>query len=219
MNRRLILPTLIVAAMLVTLVKLGLWQLDRRAWKQDLIAQLQAAPRQPLLGPNDFYLAMIGKKSVQYRRAELPCTPGEVLPYDLRGGSSIKGESGYLVLVSCRPNRKLPDIVAVAGWTQRPDAAAVKVHVDTEFRGLVIENPYGTAVGRPKFMLIPDTAVPPLQVSQMPSPDELPDNHLSYAGQWFGLAAALVAIYAIWLRRRLRSSPDGETVAAATTHR
>lgn len=219
MNRRLLLPTLIVAAMLATLVKLGLWQLDRRVWKHDLIAQLQAAPSQPLLGPNDYYLAMIGKKSVQYRRAELPCTPGEVLPYDLRGGSSSTGDSGYLVLVSCRPNHKIPDIVAVAGWTQRPNAAAVKVNVDTTFRGLIIENPYGTAPDRPKFMLIPDTAVPPLRVSQMPSPDDLPDNHLSYAGQWFGLAAALLAIYAIWLRRRLRAEANGETVAAVTTPR
>jgi surfeit locus 1 family protein len=45
--------------------------------------------------------------------------------------------------------------------------------------------------------------VPPLQPARLPSPQDLPDNHLSYAGQWFGLAVVLVVIYGLWLRRRL----------------
>ena len=71
---------------------------------------------------------MAGTQSVQFRRAEMPCSPGTVLPYDLRGGSSIGGESGFLVLVSCRPNRKAPDIVVVAGWTPHPDAQRTPIH-------------------------------------------------------------------------------------------
>ncbi len=189
--------------MLTVLIGLGIWQLQRREWKHTLIARLEAAKTLPPLEPNDYFNAMIGKQSVQYRRAELPCSPGDVLPYDLKGGSSATGTSGYLLLVSCRPNRKAPDIVAVAGWTMRPDAAAVLLHVDTVFKGLIIEHPYGKAPGRPQFMLIPDTAVPPLVPSQMPSPQDLPDNHLSYAGQWFGLAVTLAVIYGLWLRRAL----------------
>lgn len=202
-------PTLITFLMLTVLISLGIWQLQRRAWKAGLITQLEAAQTQPLLAPVDFLKAMQGEKSVQYRRAELPCSPGRVLPYDLKGGSSLKDVSGYLVLVSCRPNRKPPDIVAVAGWTRRPDAATVAIDVDTVFRGTIIERPYGDAPARPQFMLIPDSAVPPLERSRMPTPADLPDNHLSYAGQWFGLAGVLMVIYGLWLRRRLR----GETVA------
>jgi cytochrome oxidase assembly protein ShyY1 len=206
-----LLPTLLVAVMVAVLAGLGVWQLQRREWKADLIAQLEAAQTLPLLEPVDFQRAMQGDISVQYRRAKLPCSPGKVLPYDLKGGSSIGGKSGYLVLVSCRPNRQPPDIVAVAGWTKRADAGRTEIIVDTVFKGLVIERPYGDAPGRPQFMLIPDTAVPPLLPSRMPTPADLPDNHLSYAGQWFGLALVLVTIYALWLRRRLR----GETVAVA----
>ena len=203
-------PTLLTFVMLTVLIGLGIWQLQRRTWKHDLIAQLEAAQTQPLLEPVDYFKAMTGDASVQYRRAELPCSPGTVLPYDLKGGSSATGTSGYLVLVSCRPNRQPPDIVAVAGWTKRPDAARVPLLVDTVFTGIIIERPYGDAPGRPQFMLIPDTAVPPLAPSRMPTPQDLPDNHLSYAGQWFGLAVVLAVIYGLWLRRRLR----GETVAA-----
>lgn len=206
-------PTLLTFLMLTSLVSLGIWQLQRREWKHALIKQLEAAQTLPPLQPVDYFKAMVGEESVQYRRAELLCSPGKVLPYDLKGGSSIAGDSGYLILVSCRPDKRPPDIVAVAGWTIRPDAARVPLVVDTVFKGLIIEKPYGNAPGRPQFMLIPDSAVPPLQVSRMPTPEDLPDNHLSYAGQWFGLALALLAIYGIWLRRRLR----GETVAVEPT--
>ena len=136
-----LIPTLLTLVMLTVLISLGVWQLERREWKHALIARLQAAQTQPLLEPVDFMRAMRSEASIQYRRAELPCSPGDVLPYDLKGGSSAGGESGYLVLVSCRPNRKPPDIVAVAGWTKRPDAAAVPVHVDTVFNGVIIERP------------------------------------------------------------------------------
>lgn len=204
MKRIPLFPTLLTFVMLTVLISLGIWQLQRREWKHQLIRQLEAAQTLPPLEPADFLAAMTGPTSVQYRRAELPCSPGTVLPYDLKGGSSAGGESGYLLLVSCRPNNRPPDIVAVAGWTKRPDAARVPLIVDTVFKGLIIERPYGDAPGRPQFMLIPDTAVPPLEPSQMPTPQDLPDNHLSYAGQWFGLAAALAAIYGLWLRRRLK---------------
>jgi len=41
-----------------------------------------------------------------------------------------------------------------------------------------------------------------LAPSRLPVAGDLPDNHLAYAGQWFGLALALLAIYGLWLRRR-----------------
>jgi len=205
-----IFPTLLTLVMLATLITLGVWQLQRLEWKNALISRLEAARTQPLLEPADFRKAMAGETSIQYRRAEVPCSPGTVLPYDLKGGSSLTGTSGYLILVSCRPNSKSPDIVVVAGWTMRPDAARVPVKVDTVFRGIIIEHPYGDAKARPQFMLIPESAVPPLQRSRVPTPVDLPNNHLSYAGQWFGLAIVLATIYGLWMRRRYIS----EKVAA-----
>ena len=36
------------------------------------------------------------------------------------------------------------------------------------------------------------------------APPELPNNHLQYAVTWYGLAAALVVIYGVFVNRRLR---------------
>jgi cytochrome oxidase assembly protein ShyY1 len=189
--------------MLAVLIGLGFWQIERLEWKRGLIRDLKAAQFLPPLEPGDYFRAMTGEASVQYRRAELPCSPGKVKPYDLKGGSSAAGVSGYLVLVSCRPNNRPPDIVAVAGWSQRSDAGRTPLDVDTVFKGTIIENPYDKAEGRPKFMLIAENPVPPLAAPRMPSPEDLPNNHLSYIVTWFGLAAVLAVIYGIWLRRRL----------------
>ena len=203
MKRFPVLPTLLVFVLTAALVGLGGWQLQRAQWKRQLIVAAEMAPQLPVLTPDELVAAASGRTYVQYRRAELVCRPGRVRPYDLKGGSSAGGQTGYLVLVSCLEDQALvPDIVAVAGWTRRPDAAALALVVDTVFAGLIIEQPYGDVAGRPKLMLIPDTAVAPLAPSRLPVAGDLPDNHLAYAGQWFGLALALLAIYGLWLRRR-----------------
>ena len=204
MSRRIpVIPTIITAAGVLILCGLGRWQLERREWKHDLIARLAAAPRLPEVTPAEFRAAMMGDVSVQYRRARIDCHAGPKKPYDLRPGSSASGDSGFFVVVSCRPNSRPPDIVAVAGWTRRVDAKDQIINLDHSLAGVVIENPYGKAEGRPRFMLIPDTAIAPLQRPQQPSAEDLPDNHLAYAGQWFGLAIALAAIHGLWLRRRM----------------
>ena len=199
--------TAVVAVLVAILCGLGVWQLQRREWKHQLVTQLEQAGQLPPVSPNEFLRAMMGEISIQYRRADLPCTPGRVKPYDIKGGSNRAGDGGFYVLVSCRPNGGAPDIVAVAGWSRRPDVLNSELLVDTNFSGVIIERPYGDDPQRPRFMLIPDAAVPPLLPARQPTPDGLPDNHLAYAGQWFGLAGALAFIYWRWLRRRSKVAP------------
>ena len=51
---------------------------------------------------------------------------------------------------------------------------------------------------------------PGLEASAPPSPDTIPNNHLSYAIQWFLFALIAVVIYALALRWR------GQKVKATT---
>lgn len=194
--------TLMVLVMVPILLMLGKWQLDRRVWKAELIAQIQAAPLLPEVSPREFFAAMAGDVSLQFRRARVDCFPGPVKPYDLRGGQNSKGETGYLVLVDCGGVHASghPDLVVVAGWIQRPDAVPA-LNIARSFDGLIIEHPYGRAEKRPEFMLIPHQAVAPLLPSLMPKPGDLPDNHFAYAVQWFGFALTLLVIYGLYARR------------------
>ena len=205
MKRLPVIPTLMTIVMVLTMIGLGVWQLQRREWKHALIARLEAAPALPPVSPGEFFRAMVGEGSVQYRRAVVACRPGRVVPYDIRGGASADERSGFLVLVACKDppltHGKGPDLVVVAGWTERPEAPSPLI-VDAEFDGTIVEHPYGTQPNRPMFMLIPRTAVAPLRPSRIPVPDDLPDPHLSYAVQWFGFAATLSVIYAIFILRR-----------------
>jgi surfeit locus 1 family protein len=196
--------TLLTLVMVPVLIGLGMWQLQRRVWKAELKAELAAAPNLPPLSARDFATALADGTSLQYRRAHLDCRPGTVKPYDLKGGESATGDSGFLVLVDCGDpalrHGEGPGVVVVAGWNQRPDQSTPIV-VNTAFDGVVIDQPYAKDPARPQYMLIPRTAVPPLAPSLMPAPGDLPDNHLSYAIQWFSFAAILGVIYLIYLRR------------------
>ncbi len=203
MKRLPLLPTLFTLVAVITMVGLGLWQLERRQWKHALQAQLVAAQTQPPVTPNEFLAAMQGRADLSYRRASLPCRVGKALPYDLKGGANRNGDGGYMVLVSCNRPGMLPDIVAVAGWTRDPNAINQPLLLDTEFAGMLVQRPYGTARDRPLFLLIPDAAIPPMQPARQPKPDDLPDNHLSYALQWFSFAGILAVIYGVWMRRRV----------------
>ena len=200
--------TVLTLVMLPVLLGLAYWQFFiRLPWKHDLIARLEAAQTLPPVTGGDFYRAMIGLADLQYRRADIDCRPGRIKPYDVKGGTSAGDDGGFLVLIDCNdPARhRSPDLVVVAGWTLRPDRVTA-LDVDTRFTGTLIEHPYGTEAGRPQFMLIPTTAVPPLARSRVPTPGDLPDSHLSYAMQWLAFAVTLAAVYAVYLRQWRRGA-------------
>ena len=54
--------------------------------------------------------------------------------------------------------------------------------------------------------LVASSAPPGLEPAAPPSISNIPNNHLSYAVQWFAFAAIAVVIYVLALRRRLRES-------------
>ena len=197
--------TLMTLVMVPVLIWLGIWQLQRRAWKAHLNAELALAPTRPVLDAAGLIAARASADSLLYRRARVACAPGKVAPYDIKGGDSADGRSGYLLLVNCTPAVAAPAFVVVAGWSQRPDAAAL-LDVDTVLDGLIIERPYGKDATRPRFMLIPQQAVPPLVPSRLPTPGDLPDNHLTYAIQWFAFAGILLGIFGIYVRRWRRGA-------------
>src|SRR3546814_12958485 len=60
-----------------------------------------------------------------------------------------------------------------------------------------------TTEGAP-LILTADRPVAPLEASQPPSIEDIPNNHLFYAFQWFFFAAAAAVIYLLALRSEER---------------
>ena len=116
---------------------------------------------------------------------------------------------GILYIALCQTGAEGPGFLAAMGISDRPNlkpewtGGAVSGMIVTEpNRYSVIERAIGvTPVLNP--MLVAQAPPPGMRAVAKPSPDDVPNNHLSYAVQWFLFAAAAAVIYGLALRKRL----------------
>ena len=59
-----------------------------------------------------------------------------------------------------------------------------------------------------RMRLVVDKPLQGLSASAPPSTDSIPNNHFSYAIQWFVFAATALVIYALALRKRIKGEQD-----------
>jgi surfeit locus 1 family protein len=172
------------------MIALGFWQLARKAEKEALLAQyaraltLRAAVPWPRV-PEDYAAAL-------YRRARVDCARVESL--EAVAGRSASGRPGWAHHAQCR----LPDGAAATvalGWSERPESPRWS---GGEVGGLI--GPAGRAI---RLVAVPARAG--LEQLAEPDPADIPNNHLSYAVQWFAFAATALVIYALALRKRWRA--------------
>jgi len=198
MKRVPVLATLVVAAAVLAMIGLGVWQIQRAAWKERLLAQYAAAEAMPAvdLDPlldND----PAGLPPLSFRRALITCHAANVAP-EVRAGRSASDVPGQVYLIPCRPGAAgLAGRIRVnAGWADRPDAARRLSLAGIVAGRLSVVDRDGPVI------LTAATAAPPLAPSSPPSLDSIPNNHRFYALQWFLFAAAALIIYLLALRRR-----------------
>ncbi len=196
MRRLPILPTLFVIGAVAVMIALGIWQLQRAEWKDRMLAEIEATQS---LAPVDLdqVLASGNVDGVAFRRATVTCGSGEQRP-SLRAGRNLKGQTGYSYFIPCRPDGTGPArrLEINAGWSQQPDSA-IRLIASGLVTGRV-----GTVEGAEPIILTADTALGPLQPSAPPSAEDIPNNHLMYAFQWFFFAVTALIIYLLALRRR-----------------
>lgn len=184
-----VLPTIMVLVMVPVMIALGVWQLKRAEWKQELLAELAASSS---LAPVD--LDDGGPPGrVSFRKARATCSAGPQAPLAL-AGRSLGGAAGYSYRVRCRD-----DILVDAGWSLRPDAAT-RLTVDGAVSGIVLETPLAGNIDA-RYLIVADAARAPLEPSAPPSLDTIPNNHRAYAMQWFLFAATLLVIFGVYVRR------------------
>ena len=186
-----IIPTIIVVAAVAIMVALGMWQLQRMREKQALLGTYAAAANLPPIA----WPSMPPKEPLPlFRSATGKCLA--VTGFRTAAGQNLRGEPGYLVIADCRTGAEGPGMAVELGWTKDPNAGR-------DYRGGLVSGMIAPD-RQNRMRLVAATAGPGLEPAAPPSPDTIPNNHLSYAVQWFLFAGIALVIYVLALRWRRR---------------
>jgi len=199
MRRLPVIATLVVALAVAAMLALGIWQLRRARWKEDLLAQYSAAAAMPAVDLDPLLDGRTALPPLSFRRALVTCEARDQ-DADIHAGRNLRDMVGQVYVIPCRPGaRGLAGRLRVnLGWSERPDGPRrLSLH------GIVAGRLSVVGEDGP-VMLTAASATPPLVPSQPPAIESIPNNHLSYAFQWFFFAAAALVIYVLALRRRMR---------------
>jgi cytochrome oxidase assembly protein ShyY1 len=196
MSRRLpIIPTIVVFAAVAVMIALGVWQLQRAAWKEGLLARYAEAERLP---PIEF-------PTVPLRNDQLPlfrhATGVCLRPVGERAmaGENRGGEPGYVHIIDCATGSEGPGMSVEVGWSKDPNAKM-------KWRGGLVSGVIGPDRAM-RMRLVAASAPPGLEPSAPPSLSSIPNNHRFYALQWFAFAAIALVIYGLAVRKRLMNEP------------
>ncbi|MCP1198220.1 SURF1 family protein [Notoacmeibacter sp. MSK16QG-6] len=246
-NLRFVAATVLIVGAFVVLMSLGTWQVNRLAWKENLLATIDARIHQKVIDLNEiaksagdsggveftpvqatgrfvagkavFFLATFDGQSGWYVYQPFKLQPGQwpesgrdillvnrgFVPYDQRGNfeagegvaSDIQNIEGIArEMPTKKPSSLLPDNEPENSSFFWKDGSTMAAALNIDINHIV---PIFVDLGRPGEAVPPGTAPRP-GVTQV----NLPNNHLSYALTWYGLALVLVGVvaYAIWQSRR-----------------
>jgi cytochrome oxidase assembly protein ShyY1 len=177
-----IISTIVVLAAAATMVGLGVWQLQRAEWKNALIERYGANANTPgiVSWPKDDSEV----EDALYRVSIVDCV--RVLEVNSRAASNASGEPGWGHYADCELDRGGRAEIGI-GWSLEA--------VAPEWKGGMVDG-----VVAPGNRLIASDAVGiPIAT---PDPNDLPNNHLAYAVQWFFFALTALVIYGLALRKR-----------------
>jgi surfeit locus 1 family protein len=216
--RRLILPLLFGVVGVAVLTSLGIWQLARNHEKQAILDRIETRiaiapvdlPAQ--ISPDtDRYLAVRARGEFTQDYVRVLVSHRDFGPaYRIISAFETQGRRVLVDRGLIPTNRDVPPVAPpmqiVTGhlhWPQETDAftpandvagniwfardvAALADHLQTEPVLIIAAN-----------LSPPDTTITPLPVTI----DHIPDNHLSYAIQWFGLALVWFGMTVYFIRR------------------
>ena len=186
-----LIPTLIVAAAVAVMIALGFWQLRRAQEKDALLDRFRAAQNLP---PISFPTGPIPETRLPlFRHATGMCL--RPVAKRITAGHNRADEPGYVQIVDCTTGAEGPGMSVELGWSKNPNAAV-------NWRGGLVSGIIAPD-SRSRLRLVATTAPPGLEPSARPSIEQIPNNHRSYAIQWFLFALIAAVIYVLALRGKL----------------
>ena len=170
------------------MIGLGVWQLERRAWKEALIARYERAETMSSAVP--WPRTPEEREAALFRHSQVRCD--RVLSQGAVAGRSPGGETGWAQTARCALDGG-GEVDVALGWSRDP---TVRRWTGGEVLGFVAPGA-GSAI-----RLIAAPPLAGLEPLARPDPRGIPNNHLAYAVQWFFFAAVAGVIYFLALRRR-----------------
>ncbi len=196
MTRKLpLVPTIVVAVAIAVMIGLGVWQLQRAQEKSRLLERYAKAETLP---PIAFPTLPLGNDQLPlFRHATGVC----LRPVGRRTvpGKGASGEPGFVHIVDCSTGAEGPGISVAVGWSKNPNAK--------------FDWPGGLVSGiiapdnRTRMRLVAASAPAGLEPVAPPALGAIPNNHRSYAIQWFLFAGIAALIYFLALRLRWKKEP------------
>ena len=181
----------IVMAACATMVALGVWQLQRASWKNGLLDEYRAAAALPEMA----YPSVPDPQSLPlFRRANGFCH--NVKGWQSVSGRNKAGQSGWAHLAVCGSGAEGPGMLVDVGWSRKPENP---VWAGGFVSGLIVPDT------KSLIRLVSDAPLAPgLEATAPMSPEDVPNNHLGYAIQWFLFAGVAALIFGIAAWRRAR---------------
>jgi surfeit locus 1 family protein len=227
--------TLAVAIAFAILVGLGVWQVQRLKWKEGLLAHIAALRSAQAVDIGPVLDRRAHGADVDFTRVTATCPGLAHAPFlelyavrDAQAGArlisacAVASARYRTVLVdrgfvgdttAARPKVDAADQapMTVTGVLRTPDRGNPFMPKNRPGRWFTRDAPaMAAALGAPApapVFLFAETATNPDFPALVPAPlpSEIPNRHLEYALTWFGLAAALLGVYAAMLFRKGRA--------------
>jgi surfeit locus 1 family protein len=226
--------TLAAGIALALLIGLGVWQLKRLAWKENLLSEIASRTKAPAVSLD---AGLASARDPEFTRVTVQC-PGLATARFVAIYSVRDGEAGDRLVSLCHPADSRLALLVDRGFvvgTVSARPAQTGGNAPVTVTGLLRRGDHGNSFTPPpqdgRFFsrdlaaigkaLGADRALAPLMLSAetssnpewkalipAPLPSDIPNRHLEYALTWFGLAGALAAVYGAMLWRRPRGSVE-----------
>lgn len=203
-----IIPTIIVALAVLTMIALGVWQFQRKGEKEQAIALMANNARLPAIA---FPKLGADLNHYRFRRSSLVCLDTQFV--QMVAGKARNGQTGYRAIMACRTGAEGPGAYVDIGVSKSPSLPQWR---GGAVRGIITLKPTsqsiwsrmttGAVVDEP--LLIADEPAQGRAPTSPPNIADVPNNHLAYAVQWFLFAGVAVIIYILALRRRNGPKPS-----------
>ncbi|WP_294620473.1 SURF1 family protein [uncultured Roseovarius sp.] len=223
---RYLVPILFGLAGIAVLVSLGVWQVQRLAWKEGVLADIEARiAAEPVALPSDLnpdtdrYLPVevggtVGDKALRVLVSQKTVGAGYrvISAFDM-GGRRILLDRGFIKVAEDIPTAPEGEVVVRGNvhWPDDRNSSTPENDVDgNTWFARDLEQMAQVLNTEPLLVVARETSFSDAPVTPLPvDTGNIPNDHLEYAVTWFGLAViwAVMSGYFLW---RMRKTAKGE---------